>query len=222
MHYDKYLYKLVVYNQLGAFFRRELQTKGKLSYIRTILDELNTLYRPGMTSIPWTYSFWDSSISPTTLFDAMDMYRDLNKKTDDEYKIRCERNTLHIYSNDRKWLIKLANKLRQKQLMEFHEPSPETVSMLKQNENIIVTKKIPEYKYKVTLGKRKGNRGLANWIQANPTLAKAGEVALSEMYQEGYVKGYYFHVRDEKVLTMIQLMVGDNIQRIDKFVCSAT
>ena len=45
-----------------------------------------------------------------------------------------------------------------------------------------------------------------------------GAIALEYCKDESYVYGYYFHVRDEKTLLLIQMMVGNNIQRVDKFV----
>lgn len=45
-----------------------------------------------------------------------------------------------------------------------------------------------------------------------------GEVAKQECYKNGWVKGYYFYVRDSKSLFIAQMMVGDNIMRIDKLV----
>jgi hypothetical protein len=45
-----------------------------------------------------------------------------------------------------------------------------------------------------------------------------GAIARESCKNEDYVYGYYFHVRDLKTLLIIQMMAGDNIQRIDKFV----
>ena len=78
--------------------------------------------------------------------------------------------------------------------------------------------KPPVYQYKVTLGNKKGSASLAKWIESNTNLASMGERALGYCKDESYVYGYYFHVRDEKTLLLIQMMVGDNIQRVDKFV----
>ena len=36
-----------------------------------------------------------------------------------------------------------------------------------------------------------------------------------------YIQGQYIYVRDENVIFLLQLMIGDNISRIDKLVCKA-
>ena len=44
---------------------------------------------------------------------------------------------------------------------------------------------------------------------------------LQEVKNNGYVNGMYFYVRDEKVLQLIQIIIGGNIKRVDKFINSA-
>ena len=221
LHYGKYLYKLVVVNSCAAYFRTEFQPKGDFKHCRSRLDELHQLYKPGVLTlkVPWgswgTGNRFHDTIPVEHFFDAIDIYRHLKKQTN--YKIRVEQNCLHIYSNDRKMLVELGNKLRQR-YTEFWEPNPENVELLNNSKNIIVVNKTPEFEYKITLGKLRGNPSLAKWIEKNPKLAKMGHVALEECYNNGWVKGYYFYVRDQKTLTIAQLLVGDNIQRVDKFV----
>jgi hypothetical protein len=45
-----------------------------------------------------------------------------------------------------------------------------------------------------------------------------GDIAMHECHIGGWVKGYYFFVRDEKTLLIAQMLVGDNIQRVDRLV----
>lgn len=58
---------------------------------------------------------------------------------------------------------------------------------------------------------------LAEWIISNKDKAKAGPVCLQEIANNGYVKGYYIYIRDEKIIQLLNLFIG-NIQRIDKLV----
>ena len=218
LHYGKYLYKLAIVNSLASYFRTEFQPKGDLKWCKKRLDEVQTFFRPNTQFIekPWGGgSRFKDTIPVEHFFDAIDIYRHLKKHT--EYKIRCEMNTLHIYSNDRKMVVDLGNKLRQR-YTELWEPNPDNVSLLQNNTNIILVNKKPDYEYKITLGKKPGHPSLAKWIDNNPKLAKMGDIAKHECYIGGYIKGYYFHVRDNKALSLAQLLVGDNIQRIDKFV----
>jgi len=151
-------------------------------------------------------------------FDAIEIFRHLLKGKD--YLIRIEQSSCNIYSNNRKYLISLGNKVHHK-YASFYEPDPKNIAKLTSNQNIIITKTPPEFEYIITLGKKRGNTGLANWLQANPKLGKMGKIALEECRSQGWVKGYYFYVKNEKVLNLVMMIVGDNIQRIDKMVQSS-
>ena len=218
LHYDKYFYKFVVVNKCASFFRTEFQPNGNLKYCQKRLDEVNEHFKPNknVIELPLTTDWrWKETIPTQHFFDAINIYRHLKKHKD--YKIRCEINMLHVYSNNRKMLIDLSNKVQQ-QYSEFWEPNPENIELLSNKSNIIIVNKPPEYEYKITLGKKPGLPSLAKWIDNNPKLAKMGDTAKQECYNNGWVKGYYFHIRDKKTLSLAQLLVGDNIQRIDKFV----
>ena len=41
---------------------------------------------------------------------------------------------------------------------------------------------------------------------------------MSYLEDQEYVNGLYFYVRDEKVLNLITLLIGDNIRRVQKLV----
>lgn len=220
LHYGKYLYKLAIVNSCSYFFRTEFQPDGKLKYARRRLDAVHRNSSTNTTEwgieIPHTYnSKFVETIPMSHFWDAIEIYRHLLKEK--EYKIRCEHTHLIIYSNNRKSMIELGNKLKQP-YTEFWEPNPETIQTLLSEENIIISNKPPAYQYKVTLGNKKGSASLAKWIESNTNLASMGERALGYCKDESYVYGYYFHVRDEKTLLLIQMMVGDNIKRVDKFV----
>ena len=218
LHYNKYLYKLSIPNQCAHIFRTEFQKDGQLGYARQKLDMFTQHYsrKEKHIIVPWGGGGrFQDEIPVEHYYDAIEIYRHLKSKIN--YTVRIEVNTLNIYSNDRKFLISLSNKLRHK-FVEFWEPAPEDIDKLLTNENIIIVNKKPQYEYKVTLSKGKGNPSLASWIDANPKLGRMGEIAKGECYNNGWVKGYYFFVRDTKSLLIAQMLVGDNIQRIDKLV----
>jgi hypothetical protein len=213
LHYNTYLYKVVFYNQLTPYFRTEMQRSGKLSWLKEILDGINGTYRYGQTYVEIP-SRWDTTCQVSHYFDAIELYRLLTKN--DDYKLRCERAFLHVYTNNRELCKSMINKT--KDVVEFWEPNIENIDLLKQKENIVIVNKKPDYKYKIYLGKQRGEPSLAKWIERNPSLAKMGEIALEICKNNGWVKGYYFHVKDDKELFLAQMMVGNNISRIEKLV----
>jgi len=216
LHYNQYLYRLEIPNRFSHYFRTEFQRDGKLSYARQQLDNLHQKYIPGKSFIEVSYGNWKIENVPVeNYFDAIEIYRKLKKAKD--FLVRIGNNSLNVYSNDRRFLINFGNCLNQKHV-SFYEPDPSNIQKLLVNENIIITKTPPKYEYKITFGKKRGNPALAKWIENNPTLAKIGPVALEECYNNGWVKGYYFYVKNKKVLNLTMMIVGDNIQRVDKLV----
>jgi len=218
------LYKLVIYNRLANIFRTEFQKDGGLGYARQKLDECHISYKQARTNKDFVYKFFipwqvgnryvSEPIHVDHYFDALKIYRILKKHSD--YKIRIEHNQLYLYSNDKTFLKKIINTCEGNG--EFWEPPVDSIEKITKEKNVIISEKPVEYKYKVTLGGQKGNPSLVSWIDANPALAKIGHNAREQCLRSSWVKGYYFYVRDDKTLLICEMIVGNNIQRVDKFV----
>jgi hypothetical protein len=213
LHYGEYIYKIEIYNGLAGHFRTERQRAGKLSWTKQVLDELNATIRSTDEQVIVSRGRFNYPISTTNFYDAINLYRILLKH--DCYKIRVEVNTLFIYTNDRDFCTKIINQCA---VANFWEPNPNKLAALQSDKNIILVDKEPEYQYKVTLGPKKGQPSLAKWVDANPKLAKMGDVAKEECLHNGWVKGYYFYVKNSQTLLIAELMVGDNIARLEKLV----
>tara|TARA_B100000902_G_C27298529_1_gene911471 strand:- start:1317 stop:2006 length:690 start_codon:yes stop_codon:yes gene_type:complete len=217
LHYNKYLYKLCIRNQCATFFRTEFQKEGTLSYAKGKLDECNRYhnFRKPQITLP-VGSRFKESIDTKHYYDAITIYRHLIRN-DVDYLVRVEMHRLNLYSNDRKFLTSLSNNIKEN-WVEFYEPDPLQIQFLQENKNVILVDKEPQYQYKVTLGKKLGTPSLVKWIDENPHLAKIGDKAKESITNSRYVKGYYFYVRDAKTLLIAQMLVGDNIQRIEQLV----
>ena len=217
LHYNKYLYKLVIPNQCAGYFRTEFQKDSSLSYTRKKLDIAHTHHDKSKNniSIPYVNQKYTISIPVEHYYDAIMIYRHLKNKED--YMVRCHRGELTIYSNDRTFVVKLSNKLKHPGI-QFYEPSPENINLLTSEKNVILVNSQPKYEYKCTLGKKLGTSALIRWIDANPHLAKIGDTARENVLSETWVKGYYFYVRDKKTLLIAQMIIGDNLQRVERLV----
>ena len=224
LHYGNYLYKLVIYNRLANIFRTEFQKDGGLGYARQKLDECNLAYKQARKdnsfvyrfTIPWQFGnrMLGEPIHVEQYFDAIKIYRILKKHSD--YKIRIEQNQIYLYSNDKNLLKKIINTCEGNG--EFWEPPVDSIEKITQEKNVIISEKPVEYKYRITFGSKKGNPSLINWIDSNPKLAKIGTNARNQCLQKSWVKGYYFYVKNDQALFLCEMIVGDNIQRIDKFI----
>jgi hypothetical protein len=202
---------------MNTIFRTEHQKDGKLGYAQKQLEHATDLYKNKEPIVEKRYRT-TIEISTEDFLDARDVYSVL--KDIQEYKIRVDPwRSLIIYSNDKDSLLKIANKMRVS-AREFWEPKPKMSDFLLDTDNIIIVDTPPDLPYKVTLGRtRSGTTAeLGKWIIANTDKSRAGSKALNEFLNNGWVDGLYFYVRDERILMLVQMMVGNKIRRIDKLV----
>lgn len=214
LHYGKYLYKLRLYNQLASIFRTELQRNGKLTFAKARLKEYA---EQSKHNLPIRKSIWNTTtiIRTEHLSDANEIYKILRNSKG--HLLRCEINTLIVYSNDLSMLLKLIEKTTHT-MPEIWEPEPEQEKFLKENKNVIIVNKPTDFPLKVSFGRKLGNPELAKWLEANKDKAKAGTTFISNLKKHNWIQGQYIHVRDEKTLLLVQMLAGDNITRIDKLV----
>lgn len=215
LHYRKYLYKLVLFNSINDFFRTELQKYGKLSYVRKRLDELTEQYRKNQPLI--RPKFRAELVIPTEdYFDALDIYNTLKKNKD--YKIRVEQHSrLIIYSNDEKMLLKLASKIRNN-IIEFWSPAEDCSKFLLENSNIIIVNSPPQFELKVYFNNKRVDSSFVKWCENNQDKCKIGKVALESIEDWQYLNNFYMYVRDERVLNLLSLVIGNNIRSVEKLV----
>lgn len=200
LFFNEYPYKLGVLNPLAFIFREK-----KFRYAREELSRLEVLYEMNKPLTVGTFRKKEYSVK--TFFECKWLYKELTLRND--YKIRIEHPFVQLYSHDKDWLQYIGQNVEDP--IDFYEP-PVLLS-----KNTILVEKPTEYQFRITLNS-KPDPSLAQWIQKNPKLAKAGPVFLEEVANKGYSKGLYFYVRDEKVLNIVGLMLG-TVGRIDKIVC---
>lgn len=119
---------------------------------------------------------------------------------------------MQIYSNDLKLLERLSTKLGN--CIELWTPSTDVPLI---PVNTIVLERPMEYEYRVTLGSWV-TEDFANWIQNNQDKVKIGKRCFDAIQRGHYTQGLYFYVRNERYLSLLQLIIGDSIQRIDKVI----
>lgn len=218
LHYGKYLYKLVLWTSLSNIFRTGFQKSDDLAYARHKLDELTSLYRANK-ALTITYYRTAKEIPVEDYLDAMDIYSSLKKETD--FKIRVENVHLYIYSNDKNMLQNLHSKIRSTNWTEFWEPKEENLATLLSGDNVIFVNTPPQFPLRITFNGKTVPKEFADWLKNNTDKSKVGPKTLESIEHHRWSDGNYFHVRDEKVLNLIYLIIGNNIRRIDKLVYRA-
>lgn len=127
------------------------------------------------------------------------------------YRVRVEGSLMSIYSNDELLIQKLAKEVHLK-IKYVSRPLPEAIAHLEQNK--IVTKTIDE-KYKVVLNeKSKDFSSFVEWCKNND------KVRISDNTLRRLLKNrrseVFFYVKDEKCLTLVKLMIGDAIRKVEE------
>jgi hypothetical protein len=215
LFYSEYLYKLVFRNELNIIFRTELQKKEKLSYARNQLDELTEQYR---NNLPLYKKQWRTEVlvDVNDYSDAMTTYSAL--KQCDEYKLRIDPySSITLFSNNKQFLLNLANKLRTDKC-EFWEPNSKYIDILKGETKIQIVDEVPKLPIKVWFNSTYVNQDFANWIRANRDKCKIGKIALDSLENFGYLNGLYIYIRDEKILNLVTLLAGRSIRSVEKLV----
>jgi len=217
LHYGRYLYKMQFRNTLAHIFRTEWQRNGKLSCAASNLADYKEKAKSGyIYKSRWGYN---ETIPIEDLKDAEVIYRLL--KQADEYMVRCELNSLNIYTND----INLLESIDKKILADTQiwKPKENAVDFLLNNKNVILVNRPPEFPYKISFGRRPAKKELAKWIDNNRDKVSCGSRLYDSLKNENkWIQGQYIYAKDDKVILLLQMLVGDNIARIDKLVYDST
>ena len=112
--------------------------------------------------------------------------------------------------------MKIANKMRISN-REFWEPAPNTAEILSNKSNLKIVNFEPQYQYQVHLAYKRVDPNVYNWISSNPDKIKVGPKTLRDL-QNGIANGSYIYVRDDRILSLAELLIGHAIRKIDKLV----
>jgi hypothetical protein len=132
-----------------------------------------------------------------------------------EWRVRVESsNYLTIYTSDEVLIDGLSVDCG---ALEIYKPDSNLTNFLQSNFDIAIVKKVPEYEFKVYLkGTGRVDINFSNWLEANTDKSKVGSATLRNIKNGWYSGGNYFYIKNEKILTMVRMLVGHNIRRIEK------
>ena len=203
LFYQKYPYKILWYSELAHYFR-----SNDLTLAREALDRCQQLLEEnGVITLPRWRSY--SLVTREDLFNSQRVYTAL-VNTDVDYQLRIERGTFILYATDREWLHNLGKMVN---AIEWWEPQCELVP-----NTIVMGKKMKGWEYKITLGSNVPS-DFYKWIEKNLDKIKIGKTLLTSISKEyRYLDGYYFYVKNEKMLSLVTLVLGKGIRRIDKII----
>lgn len=209
LFFKKYLYKVAIRNELNGIFRTELQKSKDLSYTRNKLDEFASNYRNGE---PLTQTFFRTTreVPMDDYLDAKTLYQIL-KNEPNKYKIRVEHaQNLCVYTNDENLLHTITERLIN--IQNVWEPSTRKKHLLEAD--TIIVDHTPEFPIRIMLKDEKVAPDFANWLRGNRDKSRIGDKALQSIDNGHHLGGFYFHVRDEKVLSIVHMLIGHAIRGI--------
>ena len=209
LFYDKYLFKLGIYNPVAFIFRNK-----NLSHARTIIDDLQLHQEEPIQYKTCSDALRHIDLTVDELHDLKYLLTQFQDQTD--FMVRCEQNKMGIFSNNDSWLKRVGKKLDC--VCDFYEPADSTIDLLLNSKNVLIKNAPFDQKYKVTLGENSIDRNFYNWPKNNPDKVRVSPGLLRTIQENGYVKGKYLYFRDEKVLTLAMLFLSGNIGRIDRIV----
>jgi len=203
LFYGVYPYKLVWRTELASQFR------GGLIGIRKTLDGLQNQYsETKKVRIPVWYNRV-ITVQGKDLHDAQKVFTALTNLKD--YRIRVEQKDVTIFTRDKDWAVELINSIDH--VLEWWEPEAKLVP-----NTILMGPTMEGWEYKITLGSHIPD-SFIRWYENNKSKVRMGESLRENLERfSPYLYGYYFYVRNEKMLNLVCLMLGSSIRRIDKIV----
>lgn len=205
LFYNKYCYKLQFNNALGSIFRHK-----NLSYAAKILDDLYHKNEEGLPLFLQRHvrKFY---LTQEDFKDARILYNKFRKKQD--FMIRIENPVICIYSNDLQWLEDISSELLVNDMSLFL-PDTNYKSLLDKD---TILKDNCEYKYRVTIN-HQISYDLGVWLENNKNRVKCKHDLIEELKNNGFAYGRTFYVKNEKDLTIVSLIAGSSLKKIQRIV----
>jgi len=215
LFYNQYLYKLSAYNELAHIFRVDFN-RNNWNYCKKTLHDYLNRYHAGEELIRKVYNNVHVPIDTLDLLDANAIFEFIKDKRD-QYLLRVDRHRLSFYTNNEEFLESFSDLIEN---VEVSKPDPAYIDFLKSNRNTIVVTEPSDYEYKVTFGWNTPTDHLGQFLDNHSAKTKVGPKTRYNIDKRLGVYNNYIYVKDEKILLLLQMIVGTSITRIDRLVYS--
>lgn len=211
LFYNKYAYKVVIQSDLTSIFA---SYQGK-DHARKIIEKLEADRKAGKDLYIQKWR-GENRVSIYTLEQARNIYNSLQMYTD--HRIRAEYSySLTVYTNIEE-LVNRLEKTVKYSVKEIWRPRKGMVEFLTSNIETAVIKTPMPYEFRVYFKGGTVDSSFALWLEKNTDKSRVGSSTLATIARGGYVSGNYFYIKNEKVLTMIRMLVGHNIRKVERLV----
>lgn len=211
LFYNKYAHKVVLRSDLTNIFA---SYQGK-DHARKVIENLEADRVAGKDLF---IQKWRGQIRVSvhaleqarTLYDLLIRYPDNRIRTESSYSLTVYTNTLELVNSLEKSLKHF--------IKEVWCPREGMVEFLSSNiETAVIKTKMP-YEFRAYLKGGKIDASFGDWLEKNADKTRIGPTTLYAIKNGGWISGNYFYVKNEKVLTMVRMMVGHNIRKVERLV----
>jgi hypothetical protein len=223
LFYGKHLYKYEINSPLAyLFYRRKnfdvliYQVDDKLSRIETQLLEQkqNGVLTPFIKT--GSYRKLDVYLEDV---DQIKQIRNILVKFKNEFKTRVESHTLFIYTNNERMIDQFEQNTFVNTRASIYKPDERARDLMLEDKEVYIVNKPLSYKYRLTVaGRLKNGEEFARWLENNSDKIQASSVAIRNFKKNLCLNNIICYARDEKILTLTQLLLSDNIQKIERIV----
>lgn len=194
----KHKYKIVLVSKAASWFRG-----ADLDNVKKQLGNVKTdIIQP----------IWVKSLNDDDIDKVLKIVTAIRPM--DDYIIRVESPYINFYTNTVADVEKLAKLVTDSvKYVSFPEPGSEADL----DDKKIIVKNL-DFDYRVTIGKTKQN--YSNFVQwcEDKDKVKLTNRAREQLAKDKSWGGYYFYVKDDKMLTMVKMFVGGAIQTVERCV----
>lgn len=193
----KYKYKIVLLSKAASWFRG-----ADLANVKKCIS-----------SAPNSNMLWVKKLDTTDINYSLKLVTALTPMSD--YMIRVESPYINFYTNKSEDIEKLA-KINADNVKYVCAPMQGSESDLDMQK--IIVKKL-DYNYRVTMGKTSQSySNFVTWAEDKPEKIKLPKRARSQLTKSKSWGGYYFYVKDDKLLTVVKVFLGGDIQHVEQCV----
>lgn len=211
LFYNKYSHKVVIRSDLTGIFA---SYQGKYHAKNTI----ERLEKDHVAGRDLQIQKWRGKVPVSvhslkqarTIYDCLQTYPDHRVRAESSY-------SLTVYTNDVA-LVDHLEKTIGHDLREIWRPREGMAEFLNANIETAVIKTPMPYEFRAYFKGGKVDPSFALWLEKNTDKSRVGASTLYAIANGGWVSGNYFYVKNEKVLTMVRMLVGHNIRKVERLV----
>lgn len=222
LFFGKYLYKYNINTPFAFYFYRNSNFDNTIAVFNTAIASVEKEMAAQKNKNPSVkIKRWHRTYEVTRIdVDQIKKVAQILVDNVGEYRTRTEFNNFSIYTNNESLLSLLEANSDTNYPVEIFKPHNTVKNIMAGNKEVYVVHKPMDYKYRVTIsGKVNNSKQFATWLKENTDKVKASSTAIKGFNAEYWMSNLLLYVKDDKVLLLLQMMIGSSVQKVETIVC---